>query len=50
MKLKQYQTDTISVLRRFFEEARVAGPKGAYEAITKELGVTSREVVWPFPE
>lgn len=36
MKLKQYQSDTLSVLRRFFEEARVAGPKGAYEAITKE--------------
>ncbi len=36
MKLKQYQTDTLSVLRRFFEEARVASPKGAYEAITKE--------------
>lgn len=36
MKLKQYQTDTLSVLRRFFEEARVAGPKSAYEAITKE--------------
>ena len=36
MKLKQYQTDTLSVLRRFFEEVRVAGPKGAYEAITKE--------------
>lgn len=36
MKLKQYQTDTLSVLRRFFEEARVAGLKGAYEAITRE--------------
>ncbi len=36
MKLKQYQTDTLSVLRRFFEEARVAGPKGSYEAITRE--------------
>lgn len=36
MKLKQYQTDTLSVLRRFFEDARVAGPKGAYETITKE--------------
>lgn len=35
MKLKQYQTDTLSTLRRFLEEARVAGPKGAYEAITK---------------
>lgn len=36
MKLKQYQIDTLSIIRRFFEEARVAGPKGAYEAITKE--------------
>ena len=36
MKLKPYQTDTLAVLRRFFEEARVAGPKSAYEAITKE--------------
>ena len=36
MKLKQYQTDTLTILRRFFEDARVAGPKGAYEAITKE--------------
>ncbi len=36
MKLKQYQTDTLSILRRFFEEARVAGPKQAYEAITQE--------------
>ena len=36
MKLKQYQADTLSVLRRFFEEARVAGPKNAYEAITRK--------------
>ena len=36
MELKQYQTDTLSVLRSFFEEARVAGPKNAYEAITGE--------------
>ncbi len=36
MKLKQYQTDTLSLLCRFFEEARIAGPKNAYEAITKE--------------
>ncbi|WPB83606.1 DEAD/DEAH box helicase [Sediminicoccus rosea] len=36
MKLKQYQTGTLSILRRFFEEARVAGPKQAYEALTKE--------------
>jgi type III restriction enzyme len=35
MKLKQYQTDTLDILRRFLEEARVAGPKNAYESVTK---------------
>ena len=36
MQLKQYQTDTLSVLRRFFEEARIAGPQNAYEVIIRE--------------
>ncbi len=36
MNLKQYQSDTLAVLRRFLEEARIAGPKSAYEAITGE--------------
>jgi type III restriction enzyme len=36
MKLKQYQTDTLAVLQRFLEEARVAGPKNAYDSITRE--------------
>lgn len=36
MKLKQYQDDTLAVLRRFLEDARVAGAKNAYEAITQE--------------
>lgn len=36
MQLKQFQKDTLSVLRRFFEEARIAGPKNAYKAITTE--------------
>ncbi len=36
MLLKRYQADTLAVLRRFFEEARIGGPKGAYEAITSE--------------
>ena len=36
MKLKQYQDDTLDVLRRFLEAARVAGPKQAYEAINQE--------------
>ena len=35
MELKQYQVETLAVLRRFFEEARVAGPKNAYEALTR---------------
>lgn len=34
MKLKQYQADTLDVLRHFLEETRVAGPKNAYDAIT----------------
>ena len=36
MQLKQYQADTLSILRRFFEKARIAGPKNAYEAMTRE--------------
>ena len=36
MELKRYQTDTLAVLRRFFEEARVGGPENAYGAVTQE--------------
>ena len=36
MQLKQYQTHTLDTLRRFFEQARLAGPKSAYEAIANE--------------
>ena len=36
MELKRYQTDTLCVLSRFFEEARIGGPKNAYEAVTQE--------------
>ena len=36
MLLKHYQTVTLAILRRFFEEARIGGPKGAYEAMTRE--------------
>ena len=35
MELKEYQAQTLAVLRRFFEEARLAGPKNAYETITR---------------
>lgn len=36
MELKRYQSETLAILRRFFEDARIAGPTGAYEAITSE--------------
>ena len=36
MRLKQYQVDTLSILQRFFEDARVGGPRNAYETITRE--------------
>ena len=42
MRLKQYQTDTLSVLQRFFEEARIAGPRNAYETITSEPELAER--------
>jgi type III restriction enzyme len=42
MQLKQYQTDTLATLRRFFEEARLRGPKAAYEAITQETEQAKR--------
>ena len=42
MQLKQYQADALAVLRRFFEEARMAGPKNAYETITKESDYADR--------
>ncbi len=36
MQLKQYQIDTLAILRRFLEEARISGPKSAYENIVAE--------------
>lgn len=36
MQLKTYQRDTLATLRRFLRDARVRGPKAAYEAITSE--------------
>ena len=42
MELKKYQTETLSTLRRFFEEARIAGPKGAYEAVVKNPEIARR--------
>lgn len=42
MQLKQYQKDTLDVLRRFLRDARIVGSKRAYETITKEPGITDR--------
>ena len=42
MQLKQYQIDTLDILRRFLEEARIAGPKSAYETIIKQPDLASR--------
>ena len=36
MDLKRYQAETLDILRRFFEEARIGGPKNAYESLTQE--------------
>ncbi|WP_321363033.1 DEAD/DEAH box helicase family protein [uncultured Celeribacter sp.] len=42
MKLKQYQKESLKTLRRFFEEARITGPKPAYEALTAEPELAKR--------
>ena len=42
IQLKQYQAGALAVLRRFFEEARMVGPKNAYETITKEPDYADR--------
>lgn len=36
MELKQYQADSLAILRRFFEQTRVSGPSAAYDLITSE--------------
>lgn len=42
MKLKCYQRETLDVLRRFLETARMAGLARAYEAVTQEPGQVER--------
>ena len=42
MKLKEYQKASLATLRTFFEEARISGPKVAYEAITAEPDLAAR--------
>ena len=42
MKLKVYQKASLATLRAFFEEARITGPKAAYEALTAEPELATR--------
>ena len=42
MELKQYQTNTLSLLRRFLEEARIAGPQNAFDEISREPEIAER--------
>ncbi|MDR0326666.1 MAG: DEAD/DEAH box helicase family protein [Planctomycetaceae bacterium] len=42
MQLKQYQQNTLAVLRRFFEQCRLAGAKSAYQGITNEVEIKDR--------
>ena len=42
MTLKQFQNDTLAALRGFLERARIAGPKGAYEALIADPELADR--------
>ena len=42
MKLKDYQKASLATLRTFLEEARITGPKTAYETITAEPELAAR--------
>ena len=42
MELKNYQQNTLAVLRRFFENCRVMGAEAAYEKITGEPDINKR--------
>ncbi|TCK99477.1 type III restriction enzyme [Shimia isoporae] len=42
MKLKDYQKASLATLREFFEEARITGPKAAYETLTTQPALAAR--------
>jgi type III restriction enzyme len=42
MQLKQYQQNTLNILKRYFQECRISGPKAAFEKITTEPEIKSR--------
>ena len=42
MQLKNYQNNTLDVLRKFFETARISGHKQAYDILTSEVELKHR--------
>jgi type III restriction enzyme len=42
MELKNYQRNALSVIRSFFENCRIAGPKAAFNAITTQSEIATR--------
>ena len=42
MQLKEYQTDALAILQRFYEDATVSGPKRAYESLTGKPDLKER--------
>ena len=42
MELKGYQKETLATLARFFRDARIGGPKVAYETIVNEVAQKAR--------
>ncbi|MBQ8436551.1 MAG: DEAD/DEAH box helicase family protein, partial [Alphaproteobacteria bacterium] len=42
MQLKNYQNNTLNILRKFFEDARIYGHKQAYENITSDPEIRHR--------
>ena len=42
MQLKNYQINTLNILRKFFENARISGHKKAYELLTSETELKHR--------
>ncbi len=42
MQLKNYQNNTLNILRKFFEDARICGHKQAYENITSDPEISHR--------
>jgi type III restriction enzyme len=42
MELKNYQRNTLNILKKFFESCRVSGPAEAFKNITKDPDIAAR--------